>query len=378
MDTYLNKLVPFAGVVCSMVASSAFAAGDMHSMHSQQKPAPAGQVHEDQQGHFREITPSAGPRVNDGADVYISADFIFWTARMDGLAYAGRGFGNGSTNPSSGTTQYPDFSFSPGFKVGLGLALAHDGYDLGIEYTWLHTNGNTSTTAGTTTQTDNLYPLWDIAGNYGGTTSGGFAISELAKATSRWSLHYNVIDVEMGRNYFVSQYLKLRPHVGFKGAWNDIDYRVRYTFDVDNSTQRLDEMTNNQDYWGFGLRTGLDTAWHFTKEFSLFADFALSALWSQYQSNRKDTEQQVVPTTGTKTTLLSTNNDFHTVTPVLEMDLGLRWETWFSDDDYHFLIQAGWEEQVWFNFNNLARFIGESVNGNLTTQGLTLKFRFDF
>ena len=33
------------------------------------------------------ITPSAGPVVKHGADIFVDADFIYWTARQDGLPY---------------------------------------------------------------------------------------------------------------------------------------------------------------------------------------------------------------------------------------------------------------------------------------------------
>ena len=60
------------------------------------------------------------------------------------------------------------------------------------------------------------------------------------------------------------------------------------------------------------------------------------------------------------------------------MEIALRWESWFYDDNYHFAVQAGWEEQVWKNWaTNFDYFAGEAWN-NLCFHGLNLKFRFDF
>ena len=60
-----------------------------------------------------------------------------------------------------------------------------------------------------------------------------------------------------------------------------------------------------------------------------------------------------------------------------EFQIGLRWEMWFYDDNYHFLIQAGWEEQVWLSNGNFIRLYND-VDGDLNLQGLDIKFRFDF
>ena len=368
MDKNFKKLLPFAGVLCSCLLGSLSADSNM----SQQPPA--GQINDQDNGRYREITPSAGPRVADGVDVYVSADFIYWTPRMEGLGYVMSGYGDGTTAPNPGSMQNISWKWEPGFKVGLGLMLGHDGFDMGVEYTWLQTSKTNSVTANTdSAATDTLFPTWNPAEAYTNPSP-----SDISAAEGHWKLHFNVIDLEMGRNMFLSQYLKLRPHVGFKGAWQDLDYNVKYTFDVTTTSTRFDKMAQTQNWWGFGLRMGMDMAWHFTKEFSVFADFAFSELWSQYKVSRKDTQQDATPTAGTATTVINTKNNFHTVMPVMEMDIGLRWETWFSDDDYHFMIQAGWEEQIWINHNQLLALFEQGSHGDMSLQGLTIKLRFDF
>lgn len=291
-----------------------------------------------------------------GADVFITADFILWTPREEGLEYAM----TGAFNPSSqGSLREPDFGIEPGFKVGLGLNLGHDGWDVFAEYTWLTSSANDSV------RSNSMAWLWRT-------------IAPPQRASANWDFDFSVIDLELGRNFFVSQYLTLRPHYGFKGTWQDQDYtsRAEVRDAADNLVSR-DTMKQDFDYWGFGVRTGMDTAWHFNKSWSLYGNFAISALWSGFDIDRKDT--LFTQATDTTTTLLNTENNFHTVLPVLELAIGLRWEMWFSNDDYHFGIDAGWEEQVWWGMNRLiVQGQPQRDNGDLTMQGLTLKFRFDF
>lgn len=364
MDSKLKKLLSLAGLFCIMGVAQA-AQGDMQNDHHQR---PAGQM--DDSGRYREITPNAGPRVTDGVDVFVDADFIWWYTEIDGLGYAMTGYDNRSANtPPAGKLYNPNWKWEPGFKVSLGLALGHDGWDLGAEYTWLRYG----TQSGTVTS-DNLYPMWNIANNYTNFTANPGATGSLAAASYKTSLHFNVIDLELGRNYFVSQHLKMRPFVGLKGAWTTNDYQVTYTRRASSSANDTDLMKNNQDHWGIGLRTGLDTAWHFTKEWSIYGDVAFSALWSRFKVTRTDTDADSSSTN----TVFNVTNTVHTLKPVLEMGMGLRWETWFSDNDYHFLVQAGWEQQLWYEYNQHFSVYEEANRGDLTLQGLTVKVRFDF
>ena len=311
---------------------------------------PAGKIDEcDMNSPACVITPDAGPRVCMGADVFVTADFILWTPRQEGLEFAMTGAQGNITN--QGDLIEPDFGLEPGFKVGLGLNLGHDGWDMFLEYTWLRSCVSESKRSNT------MVNLWDT-------------VLTPTRMRGSWDYDLNNFDLEIGRNFFVSQYLSIRPHYGFKGGWQSQDYVVRA--ELGNINRK---MVQDFDYWGFGIRTGFDTAWHLNSSWSIFGNFALSALWSSFDIDRKDTDFDGAVTT----TNVNTNNDFHTILPVLEIAIGVRWEMWFSDDDYHFGIDAGWEEQVWWGMNRLIVINQpQRDNGDLTFQGLTLKFRFDF
>ena len=69
--------------------------------------------------------------------------------------------------------------------------------------------------------------------------------------------------------------------------------------------------------------------------------------------------------------------------PVVEMALGLRYETLFSNDNYQFFVQAGWEQQIWLDQNQFIRSVFEhnssfSTSGELTMQGLDVKVGLAF
>jgi len=328
----------------------------------------------------RRITPDAGPSVEGGINLFITGDFIYWTARMDGLAFAATGLGNNRSTVSRGRVYYPDWKWDAGFKVGIGHNLPHDGWDVSIEYTWLHSSATRSIKG------DTIDPNWNVS-DLEAFISPNLLSGVITRAQGNWHLHYNVVDLELGRNYFISHYLSLRPHIGMKGSWQDIDYRVRYqtqlTTQVPESNLR---MKNDADFWGIGMRTGLNTTWHVDPIFSVYGNFAIAALWCQYEIKRRDTRSDSAspapnptPQLNTVTTVYDTEKDFHTLKGVLEFAIGIRGEWWFADDRYHFLVQAGWEEQLWINHNQFIKthFV-ESAHGDMILQGFVLKMRFDF
>jgi hypothetical protein len=298
MEMNLKKIWPLVGAVCVSLVGPAFA--DSYSAQSndgmQQASSSQGSY---QRGTYREITPPAGPRLAHGADVGITADFIWWKATQE--------------DSDDANTQK---KWAPGFKVGLGLNLGHDAWDLMAQYTWLnadhkHTSKN---------------------------------------ETTDWKLHFNVIDLELGRNYYVSQYLTMRPFIGLKGTWQKQDFKHA----VDKKT----DLHLDQDHWGLGIRAGFNTAWYLTKSFSIYGNLALANMWSEYNKNHENNA-------GVKTKAKDSYSNKH----LTELELGLRWETWFYDDNYHFAIQAGWEQQVWSGWTH---------NEDLNLHGLSLKLRFDF
>lgn len=325
-----------------------------------------------QQQQPGQITPSANPQVTHACDPYFTADFIWWKAREDGLIYAFNGASTTSgISASTGRAYQPDFSYEPGFKVGFGLKFKHDGWDTYANYTWLRNYFSETKDSVNTTATSTLFSNYFVIGGSVPT----FARID-ARASSEWSLSFNVLDLELGRDFWISQWLTLRPHVGLKWSWNDQEFDVRY----DSATisgltgSRNVYIDNDLDQWAGGIRTGLDTAWFMWKKWCIFGDFAISAMYNDFDVKRKD---RISNAQTTYTSLSVKRNSFHALTAVVEWALGLRFETPFHNDDYLFKLQAGWEEQIWFNQNRFF-FIADEGSKDLTLQGLTAEVGFDF
>lgn len=399
MEMKFRKLLPLVGALCLGLTSTAFAHSNYQNGNGSSSYGSSSSMDSSsnqgtyERGTFREITPNAGPRVAHGADVFITADFIWWKSHEDGLNYSASGLGIGGIpvaktfDPTSkGKVAAVGSDWAPGFKVGLGLNLAHDGWDLYTEYTWLHSSDESS-------QNNNI-----VVSSFTSVGEQGLSTDEANRPTliravesnAKWKHHLNVVNLELGRNFYLSQFLTMRPHIGLKGTWQDTDYLFNFTapedtpfgihiLDADNvATVGPYRMHGKTDVWGIGVRSGLDLSYFMTKSWSLYGKLAWTSMWANYYELERHDTLQIPDEQKSKLVANIANDNLYTIKYVAEMELGLRWETWFYDDNYHFAIQAGWEQQAWLNWGVFTVFEEPQIFNDLAFHGLNLKFRFDF
>lgn len=338
-------------------------------------------------GMSREITPSASPIASEGARFYFSGDFIYWQAKEDNLTVGYTGVadtydpasGTRPSNPSkAGKIQMIDLSYEPGFKIGAGLVFAHDGWDTFMNYTWLDET-NQSTTLSRTSTNGMLQSLYFNTEN---------TASYANSVTGTWSFYFNEIDWELGRKFFISKRLVLRPHMGLKGAWIHQNYDLA---EFGSTTGSLTASNANahtyqrQKYWGVGFRTGLNAEWHFTRDFSIYGNVAVSEIYGlmhlKAKSQVDDPNTDMIATTGFVGQWINQHKNIHTMRPVLEMAMGFRYETSFGEDNYYrFLLSAGWEQQIWWNQNQFIKVptVDTQTSNDLMFQGLDVKIGFAF
>jgi len=322
------------------------------------------------------VTPGAGPKVTSGADFYLTADFIYWKTMQEGTHYTTT---NASTPPNDplannpkGKSKVVGYSWNPGFKVGIGLNLCHGDWDVFAQYTWLRPKNSESSSG----------PI--VSFDFFANTSS----IKTKRVAAKWKLDFDVIDVELGRNFYLNHTLTMRPFIGLKGTWQDYketivtsreDYSLESDFGgfaVPVSGPQTD--THSSNISGIGFRGGLNLAWYMSKNWSIFGNLAWSILSTKY-SDLKYTSEIANVSTNTKTVTdnVKRTNGNYTNKFVGETEIGLRWELWFSNNDYHFSVQAGWEQQTWINWINQLDDVWDQYFG-LNFHGLTLKFRFDF
>ena len=309
---------------------------------------------------YHPITPHAGPRVKRGIDMFLFGEFLYWTGRLDTLTYAKTGRLDTLEGLSRrGTDHSVDWQWDPGFKVGVGWNFDHGDWDMQLKYTWFYTKAD-----GTANET--VHPNFDI---------GLFSQITGAGARANWDLHYQIGDLEFGRNFFVHRDLKLRPFIGIKGTWQKQNQTIRFLDITIGNTGFLEARTYfDHAIWGLGPRVGMNSAWQFSHWASLYGDFALSGLWLHYNTERIGR----LSTADNQVTIFPLGKKLRITKPTIELGLGLRFESYFSCRRLHLLFQFGWETQIWPN-QTLYIDLSETLKRfDLLLHGGIAKLRFDF
>ncbi len=297
---------------------------------------------------------SAAPLSENGW--YIFADALYWHADVDNSDWA---FKNIDTTSSviSGPNHSLNFKWGWGFRAGIGANMDYDQWDTNVYYTWFRTrNSNSLGTKGAQVGSD----LFGLA-------------SPFTQGSINWKIHYSMLDWELGRPFYVSKHLSLRPHIGLKGGW--ISQHVRENFTKATSTY---SSTTKNNFWGVGASGGFNSAWNFavlgTHHFDFFGDFAGALMYGHFDVKHSETG------------FTPSGLDRNLMVPMLQAMFGMSWDTSFNCNRCHFGLRVGYEFQYWWKQNQMLRNETSSrglVNysraaGDLGLQGLTIDFRFDF
>lgn len=334
---------------------------------------------EQRKGASGVINPSARPEVKNGADLFLLADLLIWQAHEDGLPLYIKNEGSSSDLSHSHVGSF-DWNWNAGCRVGVGYNTPHDGWDLSA--VWLHFNTDAHRQAHAHSD-EVLQPTLTHPAEINPALGPQMGPGPFQKNHSHWGMNLNQIDLALGREYYVSKWLTLRPHIGLRTAWVHQHLNVKYNRLLSNGQFLAgadDHLHFHSNFWGLGLAAGLDTQWGLGGGWSIFGDAACGFLYGFHDLDRDDTVRF-----NTAFEWAGVDWSYRVSRAIADLAMGLRFDTWTNDERLHFRLQAGWEHHIYFNQNQFIRFvdnvaIGTFVNnqGDLTLQGWTLSARFDF
>jgi hypothetical protein len=314
------------------------------------------------------------PNVSDRStsNWVVSADFLAWQASEE-IASIWTGVFTLEDNKNTWSLPSFDFNWNYGFRVGAGYDMLHDEWDTIVYWSWFRTDGEHAIPPSSAIYL--IQPEFDAA-LLSGITLDSF--SSPSSMSARWSLLYNMFDWELGRSYWVSQHLSLRPFIGVKGGWIhqaiDAKYNDLTFFEIFPSTDAgIERLTNH--FWGVGPTGGINTQWrlaafgsHF---FDCFGDFSTATMWGRWSCS--DVYKNPLPTTYSIIT-----EDSSLGALMFRGCLGLGWDAHFRNNKSHFAAKLGFESQLWLNQLRIATFQVQRLHHDLTLQGVTFNVRFDF
>lgn len=318
---------------------------------------------------------SARPECDNGW--YLFADALYWHADVGNADWANLAIVNGDARLTK--VHHLDFKWSWGFKVGLGFDIDHDLWDTNLYYTWFHTENSNAIGLSSTAPASAIQTI----------STQLPATNVFTSAKHHWSIHFSMFDWELGRWYYLSKNLTVRPHIGIKGGWIDQDRKVHGQVFANNQSGPGSGHFEN-DFWGVGPSAGINTMWilgsagkSMDHRFSLFGDIAGALMYGHFENKFSRNF------TGFTSKIKKLNRNL--AVSMLQAMMGLSWDTPFNKERNHFTLKLGYEYQYWFRQNQFPS-IGEIINqtldinflqlgrysDDLALQGLTAELRFDF
>src|SRR3989344_299874 len=319
----------------------------------------------------KDVTPSArGCTCKDGWVAF--ADFLWWQAGEEqGIRYA---FNNSSEILDHGSIVTLDTSSDPGVRLGVGYNLNHDQWDLVGYWTYYHNSSTDSLSVPTNDVNLGLIPIFLNAVPF----NVGFI-------KTVWKLNYNAFNVDLGRAFYVSNALALRPYISSETVW------IHRWFAADAKSQNpglpllaIDtpgKYRTRIKYWGTGPRLGMNTKWYFGgTKFHFLSNLAFSLLYGKGKSHAM-TSQAVngIP----DQTGVDLSEECWAVVPHMQLMLALGWEKCFCNDQFFTNFFVGWElNEFWHlasimlpsGFSAASTSSGESIY----MQGLTARIQCEF
>ncbi len=320
--------------------------------------------------------PNISTRLPDQCTSFdVFADVLLWSAREPAADCWAEVLSETTSSVRNDLLEV-HFGWDPGFRVGIGYGMNHDQWDTQVYYTWFHTRGTDSISSAPGTVHSGFYSNFYVSNPTGGGLSG----PAYSQASIDWTIQFNIFDWELGRNFWVSRSLALRPFVGAKGGWihQSIDSTWKNPSFIGSQftnpkffSTGTENIKNN--FWGIGPSLGINTTWNLYTNacqlFNLFGDLSGALMWGHWTFHdafNNDVEQRV-------TVNLQNINSGATM---IRTFMGLGWDVYLSQ--YHFSTKLGYESQFWLDQLQYYSFVGGRLSNALTLQGGTLEFCFDY
>lgn len=366
-----SKIRLFLAVVAFLVHTIVIHAADSSKTTQQKKNQTATQTTSNEQ-------PNTSSRFKpDSTNFSVFADLLLWLAEESGTENWAEVITGGAPSPEICIIRKVNFNWDPGFRVGLSYGMKHDQWSTQLYYTRFHTRGKDRVTS----SPGSVFSAF--LGNFYVDNPTGAGIKGLAyeRANIHWTIDFNIFDWELGRSFWISKALSIRPFLGLKGGWIHQSIHSKWqhpsppeppqTFiPFDTGRERL-----KNNFWGLGPSGGLDMDWNVYSTrnnfLSLFGNFSGAILYGHWTF--KDVYTNEIPQK-----ILVKLPRLNSGASMLRTVMGLGWDTYFKQGQYHFSTKLGYEMQFWLDQLQYYTLDTGRLGNALTLQGGTLEFWFDF
>ena len=352
------------------LSASAFAGPDLdtrvHDLEKQMKQVRT----ETASQTYGANTATARPNVH-GYGFFLTFDILYWQTKVGGTEYALTDQDTLGVMPVSGKYRGIDFKWDWAFRAGIGYNFLHGEWDLYADYTYYKNNTCSMVTGELNGSVIPQRGSRQAAG-------GGSQFNSVNKATSEYKFEFDRIDLELGRNYYISRDLSFRPHFGLVTAWINQKQLTRYTGGPTIGVNTV-HVKDRNDFWGIGPRTGVNSKWHFTDGFSIMGNVSGALVYGNFGVRHKNWLSS-----DPVTHQVNVSANMHRFTPTASLQLGLAYDRYIYNDKQHIGISLSWDTQYWWRMNQMLNCIEDQPlkyirqSDDISIQGITLNLRLDF
>ncbi len=299
----------------------------------------------------------------------ISADFLTWFASEE-VASIWADITTVQSNATSLKLPGFDFQWDYGFRIGAGRNLEHDQWDTAFYWSWFRTDAKHAQPSQPNTSLSAEFDAAFLA-----------QLTEVSSPQSmsvQWSLLFNMFHWELGKSYWASKHISIRPFLGLQGGEINQSIEAKYydlIVDIFFPTNNSAKERLKNDFWGIGPLGGLNTQWRLcqltSSAFDLFSHFAVATMWGNW------TCSDVYKNTLSQSYSVKTENNALGAL-MFRGFLGIGWNVDLYQGKSHFLAKIGYETQIWTNQLRIATFQIQRLHHDLTLQGITINAQFDF
>ncbi len=300
------------------------------------------------------------------ADMFITADYVYWKWSQDNIQVGTLVDQTGITYRGNSTAVLRDPGYTSGFQVGAGFNLhGMDDWNLYSEYSW-YKNTDNQTVTSTVAQALVLPPALirpDL------TIKANHLVGTVQTETK---MGFQSADFLMQRPFYFGKKLTASFGAGLRAQW--ITQHLTFSSNSLTIAETSATVTYSNDLkqttWGLGPKFGFDVNWLLGYGLKVMTNISGSFLYTSYNVNIETTTNDV-------TVYGNYLHNYGTVRPVTEAFLGLGWGSYLGNDHFHIDLSAGYDFNAYWNYNMLYSTTGQSV-GSMYLQGLNIQARFDF
>lgn len=331
--------------------------------------------------HMANARPS-----KESTNWFIKGGLLYSRPNASGTEFAFTSATPTVTYPINGSTKKIDFDTSIGFTVGLGYNFNFDGWDIQANYAYLSSDGSASAAVDCNGV---VLPIRQAICPFPEDTvqqSSFWATS----AKSHFDVDYSTVDLQLGRGYFLSSSLSMRPSFGVKAAFIDLKQITRYCGGSDDNDDIFCDVQmialgpdilrvrETSDFSGIGPQAALQSKWALGKGFSLFADAVGALLYGYFDVDRNES------LSSDETSSIDLSANTHKMVPIAQLQSGFAYDIFFDDDHQHLGFRLGYDVQYYWRVNQMIEVYNPSTlrmdrySEDFSLHALLFDIRWDF